>query len=484
MQNLAYNTAPAASDAFKSATVEFNNTYERRVLLCLLGETPAVITETLSLLLKEGIKTKGQAHAFWPKELVIITTGDGAGSLDDSFRKSLGNCLTDWGYTAKNQLAIQLHVISPHLSTGGEDEGSENLAENGLAYTLKEYNRPNSREKQRAKQKLDNVWNTYEKTPEGQGDVRTDRQTQYAANYLLDRVAKITQDSGSALHASIAGGRKSMGALLTQVMSLVGRRQDTISHVLTHKELQYGHQTAVSKKWAHQPWLKPSEPNQLVAGDTDKIFELSALEFVRLSAIYGSTVITIGKHKTKRQETYSDVVCRIQGVLSGDLTFLEGSESDMKGDGKGKFYLGDYCIELAPEPTAFLALLVSQIDHQLDCVRQSTRYKKFLSAYFTALAKCGDRTFTTDFLAAAGLTEMKNFDEFKSQNPLNEILNIARSHCDLLNGQLNKQGLGDLLKIGKVRGQNTYQIGLDSDRIRVMRDNTPKWLTALSTATN
>ena len=43
---------------------------------------------------------------------------------------------------------------------------------------------------------------------------------------------ELTQDDGSALHVSIAGGRKTMGFYLGYALSLYGRAQDRLSHVL------------------------------------------------------------------------------------------------------------------------------------------------------------------------------------------------------------------------------------------------------------
>jgi CRISPR-associated protein (TIGR02584 family) len=45
-------------------------------------------------------------------------------------------------------------------------------------------------------------------------------------------VRELTADPDCAIHASIAGGRKTMGFYLGYALSLFGRPQDRLSHVL------------------------------------------------------------------------------------------------------------------------------------------------------------------------------------------------------------------------------------------------------------
>jgi CRISPR-associated protein (TIGR02584 family) len=63
-------------------------------------------------------------------------------------------------------------------------------------------------------------------------DIRTPAENEMAADFVLDEVRKITANSETALIASLAGGRKTMGALLYAALSLLGRPQDRLTHVL------------------------------------------------------------------------------------------------------------------------------------------------------------------------------------------------------------------------------------------------------------
>ena len=63
-------------------------------------------------------------------------------------------------------------------------------------------------------------------------DIVTPEDSSATANSILALAAGLARDRRCAIHASIAGGRKSMGFLLGSVMTLVGRPQDRVSHVL------------------------------------------------------------------------------------------------------------------------------------------------------------------------------------------------------------------------------------------------------------
>lgn len=63
-------------------------------------------------------------------------------------------------------------------------------------------------------------------------DLRDRAENEAAADFLLDQVRGITANPDTRLIASIAGGRKTMGALLYACMTLAGREEDRITHVL------------------------------------------------------------------------------------------------------------------------------------------------------------------------------------------------------------------------------------------------------------
>ena len=71
-------------------------------------------------------------------------------------------------------------------------------------------------------------------------DLRTGDDNLRAADFMLGELRKYTDDNGTELHVSIAGGRKTMSALLFSCMSLLGREQDKVYHVLLPPALEGG----------------------------------------------------------------------------------------------------------------------------------------------------------------------------------------------------------------------------------------------------
>lgn len=71
-------------------------------------------------------------------------------------------------------------------------------------------------------------------------DVRSSRDNEIAADHIVQFVAGLTGDGAPPLHASIAGGRKTMGYLLAAAMMFYGRPQDRLSHVLVRPAVLEG----------------------------------------------------------------------------------------------------------------------------------------------------------------------------------------------------------------------------------------------------
>lgn len=63
-------------------------------------------------------------------------------------------------------------------------------------------------------------------------DARSLEDHEALANFIMTEVRNRTADANTSLHASLAGGRKTMTFYIGYAMSLFGRQQDTLSHVL------------------------------------------------------------------------------------------------------------------------------------------------------------------------------------------------------------------------------------------------------------
>jgi CRISPR-associated protein (TIGR02584 family) len=154
--------------------------YPRRALVCLVGLSPQVVTETLY-----ALATDPQAP-WWPTELHLVTTADGARQT-------------------RERLLGPGHLQALVRAHGG---GA------GLDFDPERHLHVVQREGQAV------------------ADLTGVADHAALADTLLGLVRRLAQDPACAIHASLAGGRKSMGFYLGYVLSLLGRPQDRLSHVL------------------------------------------------------------------------------------------------------------------------------------------------------------------------------------------------------------------------------------------------------------
>lgn len=72
-------------------------------------------------------------------------------------------------------------------------------------------------------------------------DVRTPADNALVADFIVSLVRDLNRDPGTALHCSVAGGRKTMGLFLGIAFQLFARPQDRLSHVLVRPSEMEGH---------------------------------------------------------------------------------------------------------------------------------------------------------------------------------------------------------------------------------------------------
>lgn len=163
-------------------------------LLAVCGMSPAILTETLWALAHEDTPCL-------PDEIIVVTTTCGRVELE----RELFTPRPDWaGRTVWQTLRYSL------LGANAEHDPRLQFRECRLI-TLPDPTTGRARE-------VD--------------DLRTQLENAAAAELLLDEVRRLTANDDTRLIASLAGGRKTMGALLHAAISLLGRRQDRLTHIL------------------------------------------------------------------------------------------------------------------------------------------------------------------------------------------------------------------------------------------------------------
>lgn len=175
--------------------------HERTALIAVLGSSPAVLTETLWALARES-------HPVIPEKIVVITTATGS---EITHRQLLTPIPTWKGRTVWQALRTALlgksAVRDPRLQL-----------ESPVVITAPDGNTGTMRQ-------LD--------------DIRTGTDNTAAAETILQTVRRFTTDPDTRLIGLLAGGRKTMGALLHAALSLSGRKGDRLLHVLVNEPFDH-----------------------------------------------------------------------------------------------------------------------------------------------------------------------------------------------------------------------------------------------------
>ena len=256
--------------------------WPRRALVAALGLAPQVVTETLWALAQQGWR---------PTEIHIVTTLAGKARAEAVLLGPNGTIAAlarDWGFADISAAPVAMHVIGGALND--IDSGSDNLA---------------------------------------------------AADLFASVIGGLSADAGCAIHVSIAGGRKTMGFLAGYALSLFGRPQDRLSHVLVRLPFQNLDQF-------HFP---PREDRTVMAADgaeqssADAALVLADIPFVRLRAALPAGFLD-------GAITFSQAVDRAQKALQPPSIHV-----DLK---VGRFACNGVEIPLAPVNFAFAAWLAQR----------------------------------------------------------------------------------------------------------------------------
>lgn len=163
------------------------------VLLAVTGMTPAVLTETVWALAHEK-------PAVIPDRVVVVTTTRGREHMERELFTPTGPGQDDLWQRLRRQ------ILRPH------HEGDSRLNLDPL--------------------RVISTPNPGTGRSSALEDFRTSAENSAMADFLLEQVRGFVETPGVELITSIAGGRKTLGALLYACMSLLGRETDRLTHVL------------------------------------------------------------------------------------------------------------------------------------------------------------------------------------------------------------------------------------------------------------
>lgn len=220
----------------------------KKILFSVLGLSPQILTETLFALKNEGNL---------PDEIHVLTTERGA-SLS---KKALFHEEGGWFYRfCKDWKVSGIKFQESNIHTIKDMQGG----------TL--------------------------------ADIRTDEHNQAIANQIVEYVRRFTQEQDSSLHVSIAGGRKTMGFFAGYALSMFGREQDCLSHVLISENFE-----------GHPKFFYPTPDSTLIrTRDGQELLdckeatvELAYLPFLAMRSVIPDTF-------TQENLGYDDMVKRLQ----------------------------------------------------------------------------------------------------------------------------------------------------------------------------
>jgi len=181
--------------------VETENDDREVILLAVTGMSPAVLTETIWAL-------AGQTPAVLPNRVIVLTTAAGRERLQKSLfapADRLGG-VSPWD-ALRGALEAAGHDLTGRLRFGttGDDLRVITAVDGATGRSVE----------------LE--------------DLRSPADNEAAADFLLEQVRAVVENPDTRLVASLAGGRKTMGALLYACMTLAGRESDRLTHVLVNE---------------------------------------------------------------------------------------------------------------------------------------------------------------------------------------------------------------------------------------------------------
>jgi len=262
----------------------------KNILLAITGASPQVVTETLYALHAEG-KT-------FPDEVYIITT--------------LG--------------------CKKMLCEGFFDDGH-------LMALLNEYDMPT------IKFDESHIWLIEDEQGNPVNDAKSIEDQTFMADFITRKVFELTQQQDLAIHASIAGGRKTMAFYLGYAMSLLARPQDTLSHVFVNDEFEFV-----------KDFYYPTKHSNLINGkfgqpkvDTQNaVVTLAEIPFVRMRASVDTQLIN-----SMGDMSFSQTVSTLNASHSQNLVLMLNQKAKI-------LTVTGVDIKLSPKEFTFYLWLIDQ----------------------------------------------------------------------------------------------------------------------------
>lgn len=391
---MANESSESLADAMSSQPT--NN--QRRILLAVTGLSPQVVTETLYALAADPEREQ----AWVPTEIHLITTTRGA----ENARLQLLHPVTGWFWRLLNDYRL------PPIRF---DESSVHLIERADGTPL--------------------------------DDIRDDVDNRLAADTITEWVRRLTGDPYSEVHASIAGGRKTMGFFLGYAMSLYGRPQDRLSHVLVSSPYESSTEFFYPTPYS-QVIRKPRSDNEVLDASHARVW-LGDIPFVRLR----NELDVASRQRTGA--AFADAVQSVQDSLSSQRLCIDLSRREV--------LLGRERVVLRPVDLAMLLWVIERQKaecpvrrNKVSCDEAHRDAAEFLRVYESLHWDTQDDQTRTHERLREGL--LKDF--------FDERLSRLRNSFRRALGEVRAEPY--LIRARGARGHSVYTLPLAPDRIEVI----------------
>lgn len=137
-------------------------------------------------------------------------------------------------------------------------------------------------------------------------DLKTPQDNEYAADMICKKIREFTDKNTVSLHVSIAGGRKTMGFYAGYALSLYGRAQDRLSHVLVSEQFEGIKEFFYTTK--EKSFVTDKYGKELNTQDAQ--IWLANIPFIRMRDAI------LPKHQIKQGASFIDVVHKINESYS------------------------------------------------------------------------------------------------------------------------------------------------------------------------
>lgn len=224
------------------------------ILLAITGMSPAILTETIWALAREP-------QPVIPERVIVVTTTSGREQLKRLFEPAaqlggrppwgaLREDLSAAGFDLEAKLRFGLTGDDVRVITTGDGPGA---------------------------------------TSRELADLRSREDNAATADFLLDQVRALAANPDCRVVASLAGGRKTMGALLYACFTLAAREQDRLTHVLVSEPFE-----TLPGFWfptqpgGPLPWSRSSrtEATGETVAPASAVIELAEVPFVPLANLF------------------------------------------------------------------------------------------------------------------------------------------------------------------------------------------------------